>query len=33
MNTIPTQDAKEKKRDIGETGQLRKHHALIIQPP
>ena len=29
----PDQDAKEKKRDIRETGQLRKHHALIIQPP
>jgi hypothetical protein len=26
-------DAQKKKRDISETSQLRKHHALIIPPP
>jgi hypothetical protein len=29
----PNHDAQKKKRDISETSQLRKHHALIIPPP
>jgi len=33
MNTIPIMMRKKKKREISETSQLRKHHALIIQSP
>jgi hypothetical protein len=29
----PNHDAQKKKRDISETSQLRKHHAMIIPPP